>query len=84
MRSENGVKITKFSHNRNPVLNKISVHTSHHTFKLIDGDTRLAWEGGGMFSKGIADRPLVCFVWSLSMRTFVIGKCVHLLNLVGV
>ena len=47
-----GVKITKFSHNRNPLSAKISIHTSNHTFKLVDDDTRIVWLGGGMFSKG--------------------------------
>ena len=47
-----GVKITKFSHNRNPLSSKISIHTSNHTFKLLDEDTRIVWLGGGMFSKG--------------------------------
>ena len=47
-----GVKITKFSHNRNLLSSKISIHTSNYTFKLIDDDTRIVWLGGGMFSKG--------------------------------
>ena len=47
-----GVKITKFSHNRNPLSSKISIHTSNHTFKLTEDDARIIWLGGGMFSKG--------------------------------